>query len=128
MAHLITHLLIPSDKRNSITAKLIFFTVQCRFIPRHALLPISALPSLPSWLYQSLPLISFVFHSFLHCCVTKTLTICGKRVIASVRDLHKCMCSAGRGTLMLFFACNLSKVLRELGEKQSLVMKRHTHF
>ena len=59
---------MPSDKYNSImaiAAGLIFFTVQCCFVPRCAYLPTAAAPVLASWFYRNLPLFSFVLHSFL---------------------------------------------------------------
>ena len=41
------------------------FTIQQRFAPRRALLPTAAALVLELWFYQSLPLVSFVLHSFL---------------------------------------------------------------
>jgi len=60
------HLLMPSDKRNSITVRLRldFCTVWCHFIPRCAFLPTTAAPVLASRFYQSLPLFSTVLFCF----------------------------------------------------------------
>jgi len=66
---LMTYLLMPSDKCYSIMAiatGLIFFTKKhCLYV----FLPTAAAPMLASWFYQSLPLLSFVLHSFLHYCI-----------------------------------------------------------
>ena len=61
--------MMPSDKCNSITAKLwpwfLHSSTRC-FVPRRAFSPTAAAPMLASWFYQSLPLFSFVLHYFLH--------------------------------------------------------------
>ena len=56
-----------SDKRNliiSIATGLISSLFNCYFVPRCAFSP-TVVPVLESWFYSSLPLFSFVFHSFL---------------------------------------------------------------
>jgi len=58
---------MSSDKCNSIMAiasyRLDFFTVQLRFVWRHAFLPTAAASMLASWFY--IPKFTFVLHSFL---------------------------------------------------------------
>ena len=63
----LTHSHAAFRKRSSITAKVmgLIYAVQCHFIMRHVFLPTLATPILASCFYQSLPLISFVLHSFL---------------------------------------------------------------
>jgi len=55
-----------SDKHNSEMVKATGLISSCRFVPRCALSPNAAAPMLASWFYQSLPLLSFALHSFLH--------------------------------------------------------------
>jgi len=50
---------------NGYSYRLDFFTDQCHFVRRCAFSPTAAAPVLASWFYQSLPLFSFVLHSFL---------------------------------------------------------------
>ena len=59
---------MPSDKRNSITAKatgLIFALLDVASSQDVPFLPTAAAPMFASWFNQSLPLFSFVLHSFL---------------------------------------------------------------
>ena len=58
---------MPSDKCNSIMAVATGLIFHCSMllVLRHAFLPTTAAPMLASWFYQSLPLFSFVLHSFL---------------------------------------------------------------
>ena len=56
-----------SDKHNSImgiATGLISSLFNCYFVPRRVFSP-TAVPVLESWFYQTLPLFSFMLHSFL---------------------------------------------------------------
>jgi len=93
-----------------------FFPNQCRFVPRHALLPTTAAPMLASWFYQSLPFFSFVCYSFLHNCVRGNLQYA---IMASVQKLVNTKLLWA--LLMLLFAWNVTKSVRS-SSKQKVVI------
>ena len=76
-------------------------------------------PTFASWLHQSLPLFSFVLHSFSHFCVGDGLQY--TCVMALVQDLSKC--SAGRSSFILFFARIISQSVWKAGNE----MKHRGH-
>ena len=91
---------MPSDKCNSITAKAMGLSFIPFNINSFGDVPFRLPKHFESWFYQSLPLFSFVLHSFLNNCVGND-----SQYGFGAQDLGKH--SAGRGTFYIILCLRL---------------------
>jgi len=130
MTDWLTNQLISSERHNLILAMakgMGFSLINVTPPPRCAFLLTATAPMLTSWLYQSLPLFSFVLQ-YIPFSTTAYVMICDTRVMASVWDLGKCS-AASRSTSYNFLCyAVLSTVCKVAGNKMQWLSWSSFHY